>query len=102
MSKSAIHEKNVLPDGDWTVARGKKNTDELFVQARNSGTRLCRMWDGIVGRDATARLFASSKRLLKAAEEILEIVESYEGDPDPEEAKAIERLKTAICLAKGG
>lgn len=102
MKIEVLHEANHLPDGDWVVARGKKNADELFVQSRKTGGRLCRMWNGSPGRDAVARLFAGSKNLLEASENALKIMQSYDGEPDPDEQDAIEHLKEAIFGAKHG
>lgn len=100
MKIEVLHEANHLPDGDWVVARGKKNEDELFVQSRKTGGRLCRMWNGAPGRDAVARLFASSKGLLDAAEKIIALPWS-EFDLENDEIHALLELQKAVNQAKG-
>ena len=98
MSGGKFHEKNVLPEGEWVVARGKKNTDELFVQARKTGGRLCRMWNGATGRDAVARLFAGSKALADAASEAISY---YHAEDHEQFAQAMAKLEAAWRKAMG-
>lgn len=88
--ESRRHKRQVLPEGDWRAERGKNDDEELFVCGRKNGRRIARMWNGVVGRDAAAQLFAGSKELLEASEAVLEDVN----------ADTLLRLRRAVNAAR--